>query len=919
MKKSLLILAAFAAAALFSCTEIIVEQPVVDPDGTTVFTPGEGGTHFSFSVIREDPATKSYLSGTDFLWEDGEEISVCYGGSNVKFTYDEATGKFNSDAFDPEAAGPFYVVAPYNAGITIDGSGKIHTELPANQVDKGKGLDPAALLSVGKAADVAALTAGISLKNAFSLVKVAVSDSDVDRISIDGNYSGTGISPLLAGAVTVDPSDGSVVATGRGTSVSLTSAGGNFAAGAYILAVLPQTMTNGIKMVFRRAGEAQSYYRNSSKSISFVRNAGISFAAVSVAGLTKRCYYVNDAADLVAWASVGTFNGTDNIFLGADIDMDGESWTPVDGFAGTFDGQNHRIYNLSVSGDKYVGFIRINKDEDVTAALQNVVFGSKDGENWDGVSNFTHPTSATTDTWYYVGIFAKAQQAAVMKNIVNFSTIEVGSSATGKTRIGSMSGNWASTGKLQDCINYGEVRNLASSVGDGTNGVAGISGVADANTTIQGCINYGTITNNNALTRFVGGILAYSGYTLNIKDCINYGDIVANKIKNSQWGGIGGLVGYCKSSSTVQDCQVINASITSGAGPVVSDKEWVMNIGGAVGYLEAASISNITVSGTTISANHWDVGGLVGISEAAVTISNCHVRKGSSASSVSGVQRVGGVVGYLLSGALTIQNSSIEEATSVIASGPQAGGIVGEATPNNTFKIDNCFCKNSTVQGKHSVAGIMGHVKPTAAGKVYVYNCGVSGSTIFATASDGTPPKGDCMAAGIIGWPQCSTSGSETKVLNCYCYADDGGFPMSVTITTPSVGGIFGYVSCNSAGTFELANCCSNVGASTITLAGTPVTGSTSRVGAIFGMLSHNYDTESVKNCFHVSGKDLDMGELSGGGSNVTFEGNASYAESTFKDGTTVPAQLNTFASGYAGLTLKSWTTDGSGWPVLAE
>ena len=97
------------------------------------------------------------------------------------------------------------------------------------------------------------------------------------------------------------------------------------------------------------------------------------------------------------------------------------------------------------------------------------------------------------------------------------------------------------------------------------------------------------------------------------------------------------------------------------------------------------------------------------------------------------------------------------------------------------------------------------------------------------------------------------------------------------------------------------------------------MTGSTARVGAIFGKLSHNYTTESVKNCFHMNDKGLEMGELASGGSNVTFENNNSYSEATFKDGTTVPAQLNTFASGYGGLTLKTWTVNGSGLPVLVD
>ena len=839
MKKSLLILAAFAAAALFSCTEIIVEQPVVDPDGTTVLTPGEGGTHFSFSVIREDPATKSYLSGTDFLWEDGEEISVCYGGSNVKFTYDEATGKFNSDAFDPEAAGPFYVVAPYNAGITIDGSGKIHTELPANQVDKGKGLDPAALLSVGKAADVAALTAGISLKNAFSLVKVAVSDSDVDRISIDGNYSGTGISPLLAGAVTVDPSDGSVVATGRGTSVSLTSAGGNFAAGAYILAVLPQTMTNGIKMVFRRAGEAQSYYRNSSKSISFVRNAGISFAAVSVAGLTKRCYYVNDAADLVAWGGAGTFNGTDNIFLGADIDMDGESWTPVDGFAGTFDGQNHRIYNLSVSGNTYVGFISLNKDDSSTAVLKNVVFGSFDGENWDGVSNFTHSASPDIYTWYYVGVFAKAWQNAAMSNVTNYSKIEVAAGSTGKTRIAGLCGNWASTGSMINCTNYGTIVNSASISGKDPDNdkyqdsvIGGVVAQCDAAGTIENCDNHGIISTVNTYVGWVGGILGCTGAAMTLNNCKNYANISTNGYYDG-WAGIGGVCGDISGGATISDCQCIDATISdmsnvcagvvanmklctitgckiSGVTVIASGKQYVAGI---VARANGGTISDCQVlSGCSITGANYTAG-LCANSWTSAVINDCTV----TGATISGGAYVAGGVAWLEGG--SSQKNTVVSSCTITGSGINVGGIAGLFDASS---VTGCqVISGTTVTGNEEVGGICG--QQVNAGTFT--NCSFINSSVTSATDD---------VGGIIGWTKgggnltvtgCSVSGSTVKAT-----------------TKNRVGGIIGLK--QNAGTVTVSDC---------TVSSSSIIGVTNRVAGIIADANSKADV-TINHCFVKNG-----------------------------------------------------------------
>ena len=993
MKKSLLILAAFAAAALVSCTEIIVEQPVVDPDGTTVLTPGEGGTHFSFSVIREDPATKSYLSGTDFLWEDGEEISVCYGGSNVKFTYDEATGKFNSDAFDPEAAGPFYVVAPYNAGITIDGSGKIHTELPANQVDKGKGLDPAALLSVGKAADVAALTAGISLKNAFSLVKVAVSDSDVDRISIDGNYSGTAISPLLAGEVTVDPADGSVVATGRGTSVSLTSAGGNFAAGAYILAVLPQTMTNGIKMVFRRAGEAQSYYRNSSKSISFVRNAGISFAAVSVAGLTKRCYYVNDAADLQAW-NVTSPNALDITWFGSDIDMDGESWTPRSNFEGTLDAQNHRLYNISATTNDYCGFIKTTKDAG-SASIVNLIVGTRDGVNWDGVSTFVHSGSTGTGTWNYVGVIAKTMGATTVENIVNFAKMEVAAGSASETRIGGIVGNWDSSSNLVNCINYGSVSNNAADCESANGGaVGGIVGQVDASVTIDGCINYGTVFNSNPMNRYVGGVVANSGASLTVQNCENHGTVNVTAMKVSQWGSTGGLIGYVI-NSTVKDCLVDGALIKneSPRGSLASGQEWRVPTGGLIGYSEKNTIKDCEIRNSSITSTCWCVGGFVGNTENAVLFDGCIVKdcsvsgyndvggfvgynltnsrfdncdvKGTTVSGneeiggfcgyskTSGVfnsclvddseissstDDVGGIVGWCVSSTVNgcqTTNSTINATThyaggivglaqvttvsdcivsgsSVTAPGTSAGGIAGYTKNAGSFTFDKCLVSNSTVKAKYNVGGIIGYAYSNGSSNVQnvnVFNCGTDASTILqATYSDGTPPGGDCEVAGICGWMRLQTTGS-FRIVNCYCNAS---IKCDQSMNTLSAGGAIGYCSMGS-GTGEISNFCSSLTSDKILVNGSPVSTST-RVGAICGMLPDK--PIEVSNCYYID--DLTASDTFG--ASVVLSGNEAFSEATFKDGTTVPAKLNAFVASYGGSeTLKTWTVNGAGLPVLND
>ena len=942
MKKSLLILAAIAAAAFVSCNKETAEKPIQGPEETTEqTTPGGVLSEFSFAVARELPATKSYLDGNDFLWEDGEAIAVCYGTSVVKFTYSASTERFSSSEFDESAAGPFYVVAPYRDNITIS-SGKVVTELPALQTAGDYGVDSNALLSVGKADDLEALEAGVSLKNAFSLVKVGISDTDVDRISIDGNYEGTSISPVIAGPVTVDPADGGVTVSGRVTSVSLVPANGSFAAGDYILAVLPQAMTKGIKMVFRRSGEAKSYYRNSSKSITFERNKGIAFSAVNVAGLDKRCYFVTDAEDLQAW-NVTTPDAADITWFGADIDMSGQTWAPRSNFVGTLDGQNHWLYNISVTTNAYCGFIKTTDDEG-TAEIKNFAVGTVDGSQWDNVSTFMHSGSTSTGSWNYVGIVAKVMGATTMENIINYAKVVVAEGSQSETRIGGIVGNWASTKDIKYCTNYGIIRNEAKSSGS-KNGIGGIAGQYDGSGIMDSCENFGLLFNDNNQTSFIGGVIGCTSQNTTFSNCNNFGDIDAENFKINAWGAIGGVLGYLKKGTAdncvCRGCTITNKSDITGEN---NSNRWRVNTGGVIGYIEAATVKNSVANGVQINAvKTYDVGGIVGITEAAPVIQGCKVIGGSK---VNGNQRTGGVVGYMMektnakvigcevtgsyvngtsnvggiAGWLdtgTISDCHISEGTLIEASQDGVGGIVGRAiAKGGTANLSSgCLVDgNSIVKGRYSVGGIVGYEYPDSNGPVDIYNCGVVDSTIEATACDsgGDPAAGDSMVGGIVGWARCSDPGSSFKIVNCFANCI---IVCDLNMVHASAGGALGYCSLTDEGSGLIANFSTSLTSDSILVGGAPIGSGSDRYGAVYGLLPNRAIT--VSNCYYISESGLNLGGVTG--DSVTLTDNEAVAEATFKDGTTVPAQLNAFASSYSDYTLKSWTADSSGLPVLSE
>lgn len=131
-------------------------------------------------------------------------------------------------------------------------------------------------------------------------------------------------------------------------------------------------------------------------------------------------------------------------------------------------------------------------------------------------------------------------------------------------------------------------------------------------------------------------------------------------------------------------------------------------------------------------------------------------------------------------------------------------------------------------------------------------------------------------------------------------------------MNTLSAGGAIGYCSMGS-GTGEISNFCSSLTSDKILVNGSPVSTST-RVGAICGMLPDK--SIEVSNCYYID--DLTASDTFG--ASVVLSGNEAFSEATFKDGTTVPAKFNAFVGSYGGSeTLKTWTVNGAGRPVLND
>ena len=96
-------------------------------------------------------------------------------------------------------------------------------------------------------------------------------------------------------------------------------------------------------------------------------------------GTAEDPYRIENAADL--WLFAKKVNAGNTFFgkfvmLTADIDLAQEDWTPISKFNGTFDGDNHKISNLWVTGSGNLGFFSqlADQTEHVTGTVKDVIF-----------------------------------------------------------------------------------------------------------------------------------------------------------------------------------------------------------------------------------------------------------------------------------------------------------------------------------------------------------------------------------------------------------------------------------------------------------------------------------------------------------------------------------------------------------------
>ena len=301
-------------------------------------------------------------------------------------------------------------------------------------------------------------------------------------------------------------------------------------------------------------------------------------------------------------------------------------------------------------------------------------------------------------------------------------TLNIISNANGVGLFGELSDN----ANIHDLILDGKIEATSSWVGAL---VGSIDCATDSNrVTISNVVNKATIKAKEG----VGGLAGYADYT----DFINCSNLAAIEGEKR----IGGIIGYAYQDKLTYCTNAGDVTGTKECGGIYQNDPATWNVGRWYNWE--------TVSNTSQAASLYGVGGVAGYAQ------NTAFSMARNEGKVSGVTKVGGVVG----GSYACSTSSCVNAVSgsVEASSKFAGGIVGWAYTKHDCTGDS---NQGSVTAGSVVGGIVGFFNALgySSGDAVSYiketvNSGTVSSTATFTMSAAGDKQADySMAGGIIG------------------------------------------------------------------------------------------------------------------------------------------------------------------------
>ena len=488
-------------------------------------------------------------------------------------------------------------------------------------------------------------------------------------------------------------------------------------------------------------------------------------------------------------AAADSFNGK-TFILTQDIDLGYNEWTPIGNstnkFQGTFDGQDHKVANLLISGrNNYVGLFGFTTDGEIkNLVVENakvsgrvgvgVVAGSpytskfKDitvqghvevngmsyvggvgGRNayaaWENITvdvdetSYVDANSVENGTAYrtYVGgvIGFIGEDPKLFKNIT--SNIDVKGSTID---VGGLFGIAHYGNQFENCSCSGDVEIYAAEEADAAQEIGGIAGVwnnGGADVVFTNCTFTGTLkTNISDVDFYYGGLVGkpYSA-TGTGKLIIDGYEMVANGVgvKDGEYFVMSaqGLAWVEAQEDKYFAGKTIKLANDIDMTGVTIEKPIHFWNGRTTFDGQNHTISNLTMSTTSTEKKPFGLfGGTADIKN--VTFDNANI---------SGYSYVAVVAGNLYG---NIDNCHVANST-VTCTYWMAGAMSGQYNNGN---VTNCSVKNTTVTGPAAVGALVGNINETA-GERKIENCTVENCTVAQNGSFGGDY--DLMFGSVVG------------------------------------------------------------------------------------------------------------------------------------------------------------------------
>ena len=262
------------------------------------------------------------------------------------------------------------------------------------------------------------------------------------------------------------------------------------------------------------------------------------------------------------------------VTLEADIDLGGESnpWTPIEDFRGTFDGGNHTISGLYITGiEDFVGLFGEVQNGDIKnltirGKIENCIgrIGGICGQHQGTIINCHNEVNITVDEFSMsadkssggITVGGISGYGGSFENCSNSGNITINVQQSSSVFSINVGGIGAQSSSTTNCYNSGTITLNGNNYGVGSISIGGVigSGVCIENSYNTGNIMVKELSleypNNMMPAFFISGVVAEShggwGIEANIHYCYNTGNIsIPDNFSSSEdvTVGVGGILG----------------------------------------------------------------------------------------------------------------------------------------------------------------------------------------------------------------------------------------------------------------------------------------------------------------------------------------------------------------------------------------